>query len=216
VALLHSARYQQSLRRYHDKHIRRRDLNIGDLVLRRSQNNKGRHKLTPPWEGPCIVAKVMKLGTYKLSNEKGEIFTNAWNIKQLHRRSTGPIRGINHFDVRLLLPLVRRRVIDGKVDYSQNRPLGWADISTVGATAYTLDGGTTTPRSASTAYSVGWSCYGCGSSRVGRDSGCAASFPLSGGASTTSLDSLTSARPVSWTDVLASWPRRSPGSSRST
>jgi hypothetical protein len=28
VALLHSARYQQSLRHYHDKHIRRRDLNV--------------------------------------------------------------------------------------------------------------------------------------------------------------------------------------------
>jgi hypothetical protein len=36
VALLHSARYQQSLRRYHDKHVRRQDLNVGDLVLRRS------------------------------------------------------------------------------------------------------------------------------------------------------------------------------------
>jgi transposase InsO family protein len=48
VALLHSARYQQSLQRYHNKHVRRRDLNVGDLVLRQSQNNKGRHKLTPP------------------------------------------------------------------------------------------------------------------------------------------------------------------------
>jgi hypothetical protein len=36
VALLHSARYQQSLQRYHDKHVCRRDLNVGDLVLRRS------------------------------------------------------------------------------------------------------------------------------------------------------------------------------------
>jgi hypothetical protein len=36
VALLHSTRYQQSLRRYHDRHVRRRDLNVGDLVLRRS------------------------------------------------------------------------------------------------------------------------------------------------------------------------------------
>jgi hypothetical protein len=34
IALLHSARYQQNLRCYHDKHIRRRDLNVGDLVLR--------------------------------------------------------------------------------------------------------------------------------------------------------------------------------------
>jgi hypothetical protein len=45
VALLHSARYQQSLRRYHDRHVRRRDLNVGDLVLRQSQNTKGGHKL---------------------------------------------------------------------------------------------------------------------------------------------------------------------------
>jgi hypothetical protein len=33
VALLHSARYQKSLRHYHDKHVCRRDLNVGDLVL---------------------------------------------------------------------------------------------------------------------------------------------------------------------------------------
>jgi hypothetical protein len=85
VALLHSARYQQSLRCYHDKHVHRRDLNVGDLVLRRSQNNKGQHKLTPPEEGPYIIAEVLKPGTYKLSNEKGEIFTNAWNIEQLCR-----------------------------------------------------------------------------------------------------------------------------------
>jgi hypothetical protein len=35
------------------------------------------HKLTPPWEGPFIVAEVLKPGTYKLANEKGEIFNNA-------------------------------------------------------------------------------------------------------------------------------------------
>jgi hypothetical protein len=84
MALLHSARYQQSLRCYHDKHVHRWDLNVDDLVLRRSQNNKGRHKLTPSWEGPYIVVEVLKPDTYKLSNEKGEIFTNAWNIEQLH------------------------------------------------------------------------------------------------------------------------------------
>jgi len=44
-----SARYQQKLRRYHDKHVRKRDLNVGDLVLRRWQSNQGRHKVTPPW-----------------------------------------------------------------------------------------------------------------------------------------------------------------------
>jgi hypothetical protein len=75
VALLHSARYQQALRRYHSRHIRGRALNIGDLVLRLRQSNKGRHKLTPPWEGPFIIAEVLKPRTYKLANEKAKSST---------------------------------------------------------------------------------------------------------------------------------------------
>jgi len=35
MALLNSARYQQKLRHYHDKHVRKRDLNVGDLILHR-------------------------------------------------------------------------------------------------------------------------------------------------------------------------------------
>jgi hypothetical protein len=85
VALLHSARYQEGPQCYHDRHVRKRDLNVGDLVLRRNQNTKGRHKLTLPWEGSYIIAEVLNPGTYKLSNEKGEILTNAWNIEQLRR-----------------------------------------------------------------------------------------------------------------------------------
>ena len=54
-------------------------------MLRLRQSNKGRHKLNPPWEGPYIVAQVLKPGTYKLANEKGKILTNAWNIEQLRR-----------------------------------------------------------------------------------------------------------------------------------
>jgi transposase InsO family protein len=37
-ALLHSARYQQSLRRYHARGVRSRDLQVGDLVLRLRQD----------------------------------------------------------------------------------------------------------------------------------------------------------------------------------
>jgi len=76
MALLNSARYQQKLRRYHDKHVRKRDLNVGDLVLRRRQSNQRHHKLTPPWEGPYVVVEVLKLGTYKPADEKGAVFTN--------------------------------------------------------------------------------------------------------------------------------------------
>jgi ribonuclease HI len=68
MALLHSVRYQQSLRRYHARGVRSRDLHVGDLVLRLRQDTRGRHKLTPPWEGPFVIAKVLKPGMYKLAN----------------------------------------------------------------------------------------------------------------------------------------------------
>jgi hypothetical protein len=77
MALLHSARYQQSLRRYHARGVRSRDLQVGDLVLRLRQDL--------PWEGPFIIAKILKPGTYKLANSQGEVYSNAWNIRQLRR-----------------------------------------------------------------------------------------------------------------------------------
>jgi hypothetical protein len=85
VALMHSVRYQQALRRYQARKVRRRDFNEGDLVLRLREDNQGRHKLSPPWEGPYIVVKVLKPSTYKLANEDGEELTNAWNIQQPRR-----------------------------------------------------------------------------------------------------------------------------------
>jgi hypothetical protein len=85
VALMHSARYQQALRRYQARKVRRRDFSEGDLVVRLRQDNRGRRKLSPPWEGPYIVMKVLKPSKYKLANEDGEELTNAWNIQQLRR-----------------------------------------------------------------------------------------------------------------------------------
>jgi hypothetical protein len=85
VALMHSARYQQALRCYQAWKLWRRDFSEGDLVLRLRQHNRGCHKLSPPWEGPYVVVKVLKPGTYELANEDGEELTNAWNIQQLRR-----------------------------------------------------------------------------------------------------------------------------------
>jgi hypothetical protein len=48
VALMHSARYQQALRHYHARKVWHQDFNEGDLVLRLRQDNRGRHKMSPP------------------------------------------------------------------------------------------------------------------------------------------------------------------------
>jgi hypothetical protein len=77
--------YQQSLRHYHARRVRPRGFQVGDLVLRLRKDARGRHKLTPPWEGPFIIAKILKPGAYKLANDRGEVYSNAWNIQQLRR-----------------------------------------------------------------------------------------------------------------------------------
>ena len=48
IALLRSAKYQQTLRRYHSRRVWDRAFNIGDLVLCLVQSNKDNHKLSPP------------------------------------------------------------------------------------------------------------------------------------------------------------------------
>jgi hypothetical protein len=66
TALVQSARYLEGIRRYHDRNVKECSFNVGDLILCRIQNRKGLHKLSSPWEGPFIVAKVTGPGSYRL------------------------------------------------------------------------------------------------------------------------------------------------------
>jgi hypothetical protein len=66
ASLVQSARYLEGTRRYHDRNIKERSFNVGDLVLRHIQNTEGQNKLSSPWEGPITVSKVTGLGSYRL------------------------------------------------------------------------------------------------------------------------------------------------------
>jgi hypothetical protein len=85
AALVQSARYLEGIRRYHDRNVKERSFNVGDLVLRRIQNTEGLHKLSSHWEGPFTVAKVTGPGSYRLQTLEGEDVNNLWNIDQLCR-----------------------------------------------------------------------------------------------------------------------------------
>ena len=100
MTVIHSARYQQTLRRYHKRKIRGRILEVGDLILRRTQSMKEKHKLSPPWEDPYILAKVIRLGAYRLKDNNDNILTNTWTIEQLR-----------HFSPKLVLPLLFKHLI---------------------------------------------------------------------------------------------------------
>ena len=85
MTVICSARFQQTLRRYHERKIRGRTLEVGDLVLRRTQSTKEKLKLSPPWEGPYTVTEVIRPGAYRLEDDNGNVLTNTWNIEQLRR-----------------------------------------------------------------------------------------------------------------------------------
>nr|BBF89922.1 putative GAG-POL precursor, RIRE2 [Oryza sativa f. spontanea] len=84
-AALRAARYQQSLRRYHQRHVRARSLCVDDLVLRRVQTRAGLSKLSPMWEGPYRVIGVPRLGSIRLATGDGTELPNPWNIEHLRR-----------------------------------------------------------------------------------------------------------------------------------
>ena len=56
-AAIRNARYNQALRRYHQRFVHSRELRAGDLVLRRILNRAGLHKLSPSWEGPSRLQR---------------------------------------------------------------------------------------------------------------------------------------------------------------
>src|SRR5688572_21031623 len=85
AALVQSARYLDGLRRYHDRNVKERSFNSGDMVLKRIQDTSGLHKLNSPWEGPYIVSKVTGPGSYRLQELSGEQVPNSWNIEHLCR-----------------------------------------------------------------------------------------------------------------------------------
>ena len=100
TTIIRSACYQQTLRRYHERKIRGRILEVYDLVLRRTQSTKEKYKLSPPWEGPYTVTEVIRLGAYRLKDDNGNILTNTWNIEQLY-----------HFPLNLVLPLSSQHLL---------------------------------------------------------------------------------------------------------
>jgi hypothetical protein len=83
TALVQLARYLQGIRRYHGRNVRERSFNIGDLVLRRIQDESGLHKLNSRWEGPFVVKQVTRPRSYRLQYPEGQDVPNSWNIQNL-------------------------------------------------------------------------------------------------------------------------------------
>ncbi|XP_020702897.1 uncharacterized protein LOC110114377 [Dendrobium catenatum] len=87
-AMLKVAAYHQRVARHYNRRIKPRCISIGDLVLRSIEAaGKGleRNKLSPLWEGPYLVAAMVKPGTFKLKDAEGKMLPQTWNVDNLRK-----------------------------------------------------------------------------------------------------------------------------------
>jgi hypothetical protein len=84
-ALANVWKYQASLKWYYNKSVVPRELNVGDLVLKKDICTRDKHKFSSPWEGPFIIVEEVAPRAYVLAEVNGGMLPNTWNSDQLHK-----------------------------------------------------------------------------------------------------------------------------------
>jgi hypothetical protein len=69
-------KYQAALKRYYNKSVVQRDLNIRDLMLKKDIRTKDKDKFSTPWDEPFIIVDVTIAGTYVLAEVDGGMLPN--------------------------------------------------------------------------------------------------------------------------------------------
>jgi hypothetical protein len=77
-------KYHESLK-YYNKSVVHRELNIGDIILKKDIRTLGKHKFLSPCEGPFIIVDIAAPETYVLVEVDGAMLANIWNADQLHK-----------------------------------------------------------------------------------------------------------------------------------
>jgi hypothetical protein len=85
TTLANVRKYQVSLKRYYNKSVVPRELNVGDLVLEKDILTRDKHKFSSPWEGLFIIVEEVALGAYVLGEVDCGKLPNTWNADQLRK-----------------------------------------------------------------------------------------------------------------------------------
>jgi hypothetical protein len=72
-------KYHESRKRYDNKSVVPRELEIGDLVLKKDIHTKDKHRFSSPGEGPFIVVDMAVPRAYVLAKVDNGMLPNTWN-----------------------------------------------------------------------------------------------------------------------------------------
>jgi hypothetical protein len=85
TVLANVRKYKTSLKRYDNKGVVLRELNVRDLVLKKDIRAREKHKFSSSWEGPFIIVEEVAPAAYVLAEVDGGMLPNTWNVDQLHK-----------------------------------------------------------------------------------------------------------------------------------
>ena len=78
-------KYQQEITKWRDKKVVKKNITVGDWFLRRKSNAETSGKLYSKWEGPFLVTKSNRLGSYHLTDAEGNELQHPWNADSLKK-----------------------------------------------------------------------------------------------------------------------------------
>ncbi|KAL0411925.1 UNVERIFIED_CONTAM: hypothetical protein Slati_3782200 [Sesamum latifolium] len=84
-ARTHLERYKQRIVNAYNCRVRKREFQVGDLVLRRVGALGPVGKLAPNWEGPYKITQIIKFGAYELEDIDGRKLSKTWNACSLRK-----------------------------------------------------------------------------------------------------------------------------------
>ena len=86
-ALIQTTAYQQRVAKYYNSRVKTKAFQVGNLVLRESKVSQPTKvdKLSPKWEGPYIIIRVIRPGAYQLQRPDGSFVPWSWNAEHLRK-----------------------------------------------------------------------------------------------------------------------------------
>ncbi|KAL0444443.1 UNVERIFIED_CONTAM: hypothetical protein Slati_2167000 [Sesamum latifolium] len=77
--------FKRRVVRNYNSHVKKRNFQVGELVLRKVEVQKPVGKLEQKWEGPYQVKEIRREGTYKLATLEGQEVPRTWSIQNLKK-----------------------------------------------------------------------------------------------------------------------------------
>jgi hypothetical protein len=68
-----------------DLMVKKREFDVGNLVLLWSHRTESSDKLESKWDGPYVIVEKTRLGAYHLMDPQGPKIKHSWNADNLRR-----------------------------------------------------------------------------------------------------------------------------------